>query len=440
MLSPVVSDYDVELALASQELLACQPSDEKSDNRKDLWQEGQHQPLLRQGQLRLHEEEHRQLLLILDSVNQEINPNNQNSIIAPKQPPINIVNRTENVWDLLEWDDRDRPLAVRTWGEFKFKHGFEHAFQPLRGTHATRYAKAVKKREESLKETKDLCWAVTRLSNEQREGPTEDHQFVAEGLKEIERYENFRAVCPSKHDIEVPFTRVHVEGEEVIVKWIILDSEPFMGYQPGDYLVRVVEWEGKDYLVTEGVVPYAPEEYIDRLVGDVVPAILSMVIAIVAFDPLDVNKMPQWCTDLRNKSVLALTAHDMEKVHNMWESRFMDFQTLPSVLEFQCWESESKFCEAAWLSRELEKLGVVYPWSEGFEQLLQEATGEFVCNLAWRYTNKFLHLEALECIMNDEKDRVLAYQIPPFAQKAVSLVLSSSFAFTYTFKGWRLGQ
>lgn len=405
VVSPVVSDDDLEFGLL--DFLASQQDNSPTDNCKGLWQEGQ------------------------DADDRDADPKPENFFVDPEVLSINNTDQDENVWDQRDWDGDHRPLAVCMWGDFKFKHGFERAFQPLRGTHAARYIKAVEQREKSLEETKELCQAVAR-AGEGQEQPREDRRFVAEGLQEIHRYEQFRAACPSKHEIETLVTTARVHGQEVEVKWILLDSEPFLGYLPGDYLVRhVVESDGQEHLVIDGIVPYTQEEYINRLECDVVPDVLDMIIAFVVFNPLDVNSMPQWCADLRNKSVSALTANDIEKVHCLWEHKFMDFQTLPSVLELQCSDSESKLCEAAWLLEEVEKLGVVYPWSEGLKQLLQEATGQFVHVLGRRYTDKVLRREASECIEDDEFDRVLVYQMSSFAWKTVSLILSS-FVFTFT--------
>lgn len=420
VVSPDVSVYGqsfFENALAPDGPLASLPLGGESDNSRDLWQEG----------------------YILGSDDHDIAFDPQELFISPGEHLTSdypIDSDSQNSGN-QPWYETDRD-TVRAWEEFKCKHGFECAFQPLRGTHRARYATVTEKRNQSLKTIEELCQAVARTSNKRQEQPREERRFVAEGRKQIKRYEKHRAACLSKPKIESHFTTVWVSGQEVKVKLTLLDSQPFMGYLPGDYLMRHIQpvnqnnlstegitqeeyaaWNNQDCLVTEGIVPYTQEECVDRLVGDVVPAILDMLIAFVAFDPSDVSRMPQWGADLREKSISALTSDDMRILQDKWMQKFK--WGLPHVLQLQYSDSESKFWEAAWLLEQVKKFGVVYPWSIGFTYLLHWPSDRFADDLAGRYTSIVLHREALECIAAEESNSVLAYQISPFAQKAVSL-------------------
>lgn len=404
--SPVVSGE--ELAFACQASPAGQHRKKRSDNPEDLGKEGPGRQLLHPYQLSLHNEESHQFMSTLTAYQ-------YGTTSVPENPFVGSV----------YWDGKHRPTFI----QFKTQNGFDEAFPALHGTHASRYTRAIEKARRPTEKVKQLCRAVPMNGNERRESLDAGHRFVAAGLQEIERHEVFRDT-PRPDPTTVVFQSPYfVEGKEIKAYFIMLEDTPFMGYGPGTYLLRVQRGQPP---ITEGVVPFTTEENVHRLVDEVLPAIKDMVLAFIEFDPRDINRISQWCKKLRRKNVLEFTTEDVDGIHDKWKHKFMGSQTPPSILELQLSGSDSKFSEAAWLLEEVERSGAVYPWSDGFKQLLQDATGQCVDDLRRRYISDILHREALCCIRADRFDRVLAYEIPEWAFVPVSLGSSFLLSFVFT--------
>ncbi|KAK8068909.1 hypothetical protein PG994_005525 [Apiospora phragmitis] len=335
----------------------------------------------------------------------------------------------------------DGAVGSREWDEYLPSLGYADAiFGALRGTVSERYStiKASTARREQYRQLREIqtrallavardnhrdnCSACDSDSDKiSKSCPRKnDATLVKHGLTEFNNYfEYYRPEITSKHDVEAPFSRARI-SDNVEVKAIIRLNHlcPYMGYQPGEYLLlltRISEVTDKQRAISlrvEAPILFKPEEDLERF-DDICPAILQIVVAFLGFKPGATDFVP---------STLRAFFEPSKKPHEQWESlveawdfKFQKVSCLPEFIRFSVTGARTKLSEAAWLIRRLRgetKLMEDFPKRELLfqmqENLLCRMTETTFDELADQHL-KQLGSEALGCLEDGDDDQVLVY-------------------------------
>ncbi|ORY62435.1 uncharacterized protein BCR38DRAFT_239682 [Pseudomassariella vexata] len=389
-------------------------------------------------------------------------------------------------WRHRDEYERDIGDTQSNWEEFKAKFDFGLVFEQLQGHEKQRYAKLLlqadeKKRLVALEEDTVealLSTAAKTLDNHNgnpfsnskhtpcsptrkapgfadldtspsqsmtprargrpRKHPPKlmgDEKTVTMGVNEFKRYrEYYRPEYKKKEDVQTAFVyKARVFGTETKVFSTLLDDPMYMGYLPGEYILRYIGRDdiGDDennvqqlhrrgvaitrsgqlvaYVLGEGTVPFTKEQCYGRF-EEVFPAIVNLIVAFLGFNPEDPEQMEPTLKSFWAKPKTELAKVDISYLEEMWRDRFKNTGR-PNFMATQYLESRSKLWEAAWLLCELQRQKVELKpgWSdlEGFLKFM--SGGVDMAKLATYYTGVWLRDEAIRCIQEGYPDEVLIY-------------------------------
>ncbi len=232
----------------------------------------------------------------------------------------------------------------------------------------------------------------------------------------------------------------------------------YMGHKPGENIFRLYELKevAMDKLAMarglfrssglifcyEGTVPFSAEEYRDRFEGTVFPDFMTMVIALLCFDPEHARSLASYLQESHNiltqdkqpdlsmadsnspeipdeylEDAIEMAERDDEKkfssmiphikaLRKLWLMKYGDdHRGLPAILQTQLRAAESRITEMAWLIQKSEAGShAVSPsarefWAECLG-LLRTIAGESVETLAARYVRNVLRDEAMKQLLD----------------------------------------
>ncbi|KAK7975453.1 hypothetical protein PG989_013916 [Apiospora arundinis] len=344
------------------------------------------------------------------------------------------------------------------WNKYLLSLGFgcEEIFGALRGTALHRYSTVkdkteIQEREKALldaqtealvyaarthhKKACNICGDPVRILPDcPRKEDAKNVKFAYNEFKNW--HELFRPHIPRKGELETHSVNVRIQ-EDVTVKAVsnLLYDQPYMRYEPGDYLLQLVGrneatekqralgffmepsenpymhlWD--DIIVADGIVPFKPHQDLERL-DEVCPTILKIAIAILGFKPGATSFVPDALRTVLENS--ELSHQQWEKLVEMWDFKFKQVSQIPEFIRYSVAEARTKLSEAAWIIRRLrgeKTLMEALPQRdiqlESMEKLLCRMTETTFEKLADQHL-KQLSQEALDCIYDGETDRVLVY-------------------------------
>ncbi|KAK8022880.1 hypothetical protein PG991_006761 [Apiospora marii] len=324
--------------------------------------------------------------------------------------------------------------AVREWDEYiSSLRPRESLFGALRGTVSERYSEiqANTARQERLRwleeeqirvlleiasqkhqETCDACDDPGKMISQDCLRKT-DAKLVRNGLGEILRHrEYFRIDPPSKGALEVGFIRARFRGDVEVKSIINLNYlYPYMSYQPGEYLLQLMDYEEATYRQqTIGVrmEPYTEIDSMFSLHDDIL-----IVIAILGFKPAATDLVPRTLRVLFEAS--SAPAETWVDLVAAWDTKFGKVSGLPKYIQHSVAEAHTKLSEAAWLILRLRGPDGLDDYSaerdsrfDAMEQLICSMTGSSFEELADQHL-KQLGAEAVECLKDGKNEEVLVY-------------------------------
>ncbi|KAH9904099.1 hypothetical protein F4778DRAFT_733953 [Xylariomycetidae sp. FL2044] len=231
----------------------------------------------------------------------------------------------------------------------------------------------------------------------------------------------------------------------------------FMGHRPGDPIFRIIQnatlpaGEDPFYLGEpffnfrfEGIVPFGYHESRERLEKFALPAFLTMIIAIVAFDPVapTTRKHPSFIEqhllavlqrqrdtdDDQEREQPGLGVEDMALLRRVWEAKFDEHYAfeLPSVLRVQAEGVTCRIAEVAWLfSKMRPNLRRFERVRDGCEFFMRAMTGKDMRSLSLWYMVVKLKQEAITVLKDAQEavDDVFFYRRDHDPIKPVSFFL-----------------
>ncbi|KAK7991496.1 hypothetical protein PG988_000290 [Apiospora saccharicola] len=338
-----------------------------------------------------------------------------------------------NPSNIYQVDDYD---GVHEWAEYiaSLHYKGDSLFGALRGTVSERYSTikantARRERRRYLEEEQirvllvvadaihqDACDACDSDKISPECLRKRDVKLVKDGQREFRRHrEFFRPDDLSKHVLEVGFSQARFQGDVEVKSILNLNYlYPYMNYEPGEYLMQLMPFdEATDRQQAIGVrmQPHSSSDSYSMFLG--MNDDILIAVAILGFKPRATDFVPRTLHALFDASSAPVEGWD--DLVTAWDIKFQLVSDLPKFIQFSVAEARTKLSEAAWLIRRLrEPDGTTdYSWKREaqlstMEQLLCRMTQMKFDDLADQYLKR-LGAEALECLKDGDKDKVLVY-------------------------------